>query len=328
MSSKFESLQKKHQGFLQKQLSPSETDQPELSSGEIQAFIREIRAEGEHISRIEERERLRANLRYWANYIYGKEGIWPDTDLPETVPSKKTLRVDSHSRSAILAAVVIIVLLLGFFAGRVLIAQWTPTAPTPTVLLTVSPIVHYGFDEDAMGWVPRTQGGDLAVFNVNPQIKFGENSLELQIELIGTNDEKSKGEVFVDLSSNPPAGVFAPLNLNGKTITMLVYVPSAAAGNTNSPNGIQVFVRDIDDKSEYSAWTNLTSENTERWIKVTLVPLTSIVTKDPKGRPTGAAMDAGFDPTKINIIGLKIGAGDGFDSVFRGSIWIDNVSWQ
>jgi hypothetical protein len=325
-SNNFESLQEQHENLLKRQFeistlpNLSDKDKEALSkekekfSNEVNKYIAKTKKEGATVFLIQEREQLRSNLRYWANYIYEVDKKLPNIDLPETISSKKGFLADSNSRSAILAVFVVIVLLLVFFVGRNLTAQWTPT-------------VRYGFDEDTMGWVPQTRSEDQAVIDVQRQVKFGLGSLELEIELRGHDNERSKGEAFVSLSSNPPAGALAPLDLNGKPITISVYVPSAAIGNLDSPNGIQVFVRDIDGKSEYSVWTNLSPENTDRWIDVSLLPSTTIVTKDATGRPTGASMDAGFDPSKLNIVGLKIGAGDGFESVFRGSIWIDKVSW-
>jgi hypothetical protein len=97
-----------------------------------------------------------------------------------------------------------------------------------------------------------------------------------------------------------------------------------AIGNPDSPNGIQLFVTDYADRSQYGVWWNLTSDNTDRWTTITLRP-------SPKTSPTeearGASTNVEFDPSKINIVGLKIGAGKAFEGVFRGSIWIDGVSW-
>ena len=184
--------------------------------------------------------------------------------------------------------------------------------------------LRYGFDEGPMGWVARTRMGDLAVIDVQQQIKFGQSSLELQIELIGKDAQKSKGEVFVNLSSNPPLGAIPPLDLKGKPITMLVYIPSTAIGNPSSPNGIQIFVTDTSDRSQYGVWWDLTSDNTDKWTTITLRPSPKT---SPEEDERGASTNAGFDPSKINIVGLKIGAASTFDKDFIGSIWIDKVSW-
>lgn len=239
----------------------------------------------------------------------------------------------SRSRFLVVGIITAIVAVIANVIAAVLAVQEpalvTPSltpVPHSTSTPLASPTLRYGFDEGTMGWMPRTHTGDQAVIDVQQQIKLGESSLELQIELIGQDLQKSKGEVFVDLSSNPPLGVIAPLDLKGKPITMRIFTPSDAIGNPGSPNGIQVFVSDITGKSQYSGWTNLTSDNTDRWINVTLLPSTGDTTTATQD-PTGASIDAGFDPSKINILGLKIGSAATFDKVFRGSIWIDEVSW-
>jgi hypothetical protein len=328
MSSKFGSLQKKHQGFLQRQLNPSENDKP-INPEEVRAFINEIKANGENISQIEEREQLRANLRYWANYVYGKEGIWPETDLPETISTKKEFPANNY-RGIVIPLITLFLVLLLAFGPKILNVQWatpaqTATAPpTPTVS-----ILKYGFDvdKDPMGWVPQeTDQDSLAVTDIQQEIRFGEGSLRLEIELIGNRGQKSKGEVFVNLLSNPPLGETdtAPFDLEGKPITMLVYVPSDAIGIPSEPNGIQIFVRDSGDKSQYSVWMDLTFHNTNEWTSFTWrpVPKTSL-----EEEQKGARTAEGFDPSRITIVGLKIGAGDEFDKEFRGSIWIDEVTW-
>lgn len=208
----------------------------------------------------------------------------------------------------------------------VVIPSPTSVPPSTRISVTSKPL-KYGFDEGSMGWVPGLQAENQAVVDVRPQIKFGESTLELSIELIGKDDAKSKGEVFVDLSSNPPFGAVAPIDLEGKTITMLVYVPSAVIGTPNSPNGIQVFVTDNIGRSQYGEWLDLTTNNTDRWTTITLLPSTKI-TNSATEEPSGAFTNVGFDPSKINIVGLKIGTGNALENVFIGSIWIDWVDWR
>jgi len=206
--------------------------------------------------------------------------------------------------------IVLIGLIIAFNYYRKTLELGLTPVPTPLT----SPVLRYGFDEGTMGWVPQTYKGNQAVINVqqsNEHIKFGQNSLEVQIELIGNDEQKSVGEVFVDLSNNPPVGATTPFDLTGKLITMWVYVPSAAIGNPNAPNGIEVFVKDVNDKSQYSEWMNLTSANTDKWMTVTLIP----------------SANAGVDLSNLKLLGLKIGAGEKSTAVFRGSIWIGGVSW-
>lgn len=332
-SKAFESLQKKHQNLLQRQLSPSENDKLGLSK-DVKDYITQCKAAGENVSLIEEREQLRANLRYWANYIYGIEGIWPDTDLPETVSNKKLFPTNGTRRFVASAIVVILIILvaivvqnnIGTLRAAPVLSATVPVQTATALSTATSPIVGYGFDNNPMGWVPETRLEAQAIYDVGQEIKFGKGSLVLKIELIGNNPEKSKGEVFVNLSSNPPLEETetAPLDLEGKPINVVIYAPWEAIGIPSNPNGIQIFVRDSNDRSQYGVWTNLAFDNTNEWISVTWLP--SLKTT-PEEESKGASTDDGFDPSKINIIGLKIGAGDAFDKSFIGSIWIDEVTW-
>ena len=334
----FESLQEHHENLLKRQfelstrsnLSDKDKEVEEFSK-EVKEYIAKTKKDAATVFLIQEREQLRSNLRYWANVIYEKENKFPDIDLPETIPTKNDLPANSYRTLAVPAIVSVIgLIILVLVVQKIFNTQWanpvqTPTAPsTPTVL-----IVKYGFDidKDTTGWVPQeTRPEDQAVTDVNQQVKFGEGSLQLIIEMIGNHAQKSKGEVFVDLSSNPPLGEteIAPLDLNGKPITMLVYVPSTAIGIPSNPNGIQVFVRDSSDRSQYGVWMNLTFHNTNKWTSITLRP--SLKTS-PEEEKRGASTDEGFDPSRIDIVGLKIGAGSAFDKDFIGSIWIDEVTW-
>ncbi|MDP3786798.1 MAG: carboxypeptidase regulatory-like domain-containing protein [Candidatus Omnitrophota bacterium] len=110
----------------------------------------------------------------------------------------------------------------------------------------------------------------------------------------------------------PPSGVATPVNLNGVEVTAWIYCPTGSRGDPNNPNGIQIFVKDETWKSEYSTWVNI-FENV--WFKVTLIPSTTA--------PQNGSMDAGFDPTKIISVGVKIGAGTGSTATYNGPIYTD-----
>ena len=239
--------------------------------------------------------------------------------------SSPTTQNASNKRLIIVQIVTAIIAVIAVVISAILALQ-EPILMTPSLTPTplASSLLRYGFDNGTMGWVPQTHSGDQAVIDVQQQTKFGQSSLELQVELVGKDAQKSKGEVFVNLSSNPPLGIVPPLDLNGRLITMRVYIPSEAIGNSGSPNGIQIFVTDTSDRSQYGVWWNLTPDNTDKWTTVTLLP-------SPKTSPTedqrGASTSTGFDPSNIKIVGLKIGAASTFDKAFMGSIWIDGVSW-
>lgn len=84
----FRSLQDRHEALLQKQQNLSKENQQDFTK-EVKEYIEEAKRGGSYISSNRERDQLRANLRYWANYIYSIDGIFPDTELaPSSVQSK------------------------------------------------------------------------------------------------------------------------------------------------------------------------------------------------------------------------------------------------
>jgi hypothetical protein len=54
--------------------------------------------------------------------------------------------------------------------------------------------------------------------------------------------------------------------------------------------------------------------------------MTVTVTPERTPPPNGY-MDPGFDPTKIILLGLKVGAGSGSTASFSGLVWLDDVDW-
>lgn len=322
-SQDFRSLQKQHEGLLQKQSGLSDTDKEGFTQ-EVNQYIEQAKSAGANISSIEEREQLRANLRYWANYIYRIDGVLPDTDLPETIVSKKMLPANIYKSLAIpIVILAIVILLLIVVVPKISDTQQAAIVQTLTAQLTTTPsILRYDFEDGPQGWVYQTFADSQAISRVQQSseyTRFGKSSLELQVDLIGKNQQKSNGEAFVDFSNNPPAGETVPLDFNGKPIIMWVYVPSSAIGDPRAPDAIQVFVKDMLYRSQYSEWMRLTRSNTNQWIPISMTPTDQEV-KDYE-------TDLEFDPTRIKILGFKIGSHDRSTARFTGSIWIDGVYW-
>lgn len=202
------------------------------------------------------------------------------------------------------------------------------TAPTPPPTTTLTPSTAptptptgYGFEsETTMGWRNETRAaGNLAVSEVSTSdelAKLGAYSLKLSANLVGGDVSKSKGEVYVDLRYDQQFGTDAPLDMDGAHITCWVFAPLEAVGDPASPNGIQVFVKDINWKGEYGAWTNIVGGS---WFQVSLTPSAS--------EPEGGYMDLGFDPTNIVSVGVKIAAGSGSTATYVGPVYLDEVRW-
>ena len=180
----------------------------------------------------------------------------------------------------------------------------------------------YGFESSDILWVVQTFGDSQAVNALARSdkgfAKFGCYSLRLAVDLVGGDENKSKGEAYVDMRFFPPTGMEAPLNLEGVPITVWVYVPGSAAGDPSKPNGVQVFVKDKNWKNEYGTWLDLPNY-TDKWIPITLTP--------SRQQPPMGYMDEGFDPSAIIAVGVKIGAGTPSTATYQGPIYVDGVNW-
>jgi hypothetical protein len=223
----------------------------------------------------------------------------------------------------LLGAIVLLIVAIVYVLNNLgTVTNTLTNAPQETPNSSAPPLLKYGFEKGPMGWVAQTFENSQAVTKVkqvSEPAKFGNSSLELEVDLIGPDPHKSSGEAFVDFTNFPPAGETIPIDLNGKPIIMWVYVPPDAIGDPGVPNALQVFVKDSLDRSQYANWVKLTTVPTNEWITISMTP---------SDQPAeGYKTDPGFDPTHINILGLKIGSEDESQSSFTGSIWIGGVYW-
>jgi uncharacterized protein YraI len=213
------------------------------------------------------------------------------------------------------------------YAGDVSIVP-TPTPP-PTQPTLPSP--KYSFESGTMGWIPQQDPENVpdtqavtAVVQSSNQAKSGLASLEIAVNLIGGNHPTdSKGEAFVDMRYDLPNGVTtpAPHDLTGKTITCWVYASPGSAGDASSPNGFQIFVKDTDFRSEYGTWKDITPQREGTWFPITLTPSMQM--------PPGGYKDSDFNPTRIILLGVKIGAGGKSTDQMRyaGRVYVDACDW-
>lgn len=174
----------------------------------------------------------------------------------------------------------------------------------------------YGFEYQ---WVPQDYEDSRACTEVllsEEKAVQGRYSLKMMMDLVAGDEQKSKGEIWVNMLENPPAGEHIPLNLRGRTVTAWVYAARAARGERSRPNGFQVFVKDKDNKNQYGPWHNVTPED---WFDISL--------KVSPFKPMGGHMDLGFDPTQIIAVGVKMGAGGGSKAKYKGPVFIDAVDW-
>jgi uncharacterized membrane protein YsdA (DUF1294 family) len=75
---KLEELQAEHQKLLEEY--EANHDSNELLNA-VHSYIKRVRVEAELVPLPRDRDQLRANLRFWASFIFDKTGIYPETTL-------------------------------------------------------------------------------------------------------------------------------------------------------------------------------------------------------------------------------------------------------
>jgi len=133
----FKFLQNLHESLLQKQQKISEKNQQEFTK-EVRTFIEQAKQGGRNIASTRERDQIRANLRYWANYIYSVDKTFPDTEL---APSSVTSSAIPASTILILVIIgIVIFVLAGFraFARNGISETETPSSIPPTFTSTAT----------------------------------------------------------------------------------------------------------------------------------------------------------------------------------------------
>lgn len=132
----FEALLTRHEELLE--LQQKEQDIAE----EAQAYIEQVIAASSQIAAPRKRDQLRANLRYWAGYVYDKKGVYPNLEFapPSELASRnwRLKRIATGAFSLIILsmfAVTLFMLIPVIFSRIQRILLPIPTTPT----LTASP---------------------------------------------------------------------------------------------------------------------------------------------------------------------------------------------
>lgn len=103
----FKELQEHHENLLELQ-----EDQEDILES-VQEYIDQVRKASVNISSPEEREYIRANLRYWSSYIYELKGIYPDTELAPAAPQPlATFVMQNWMRFISFSLVLVLIILL------------------------------------------------------------------------------------------------------------------------------------------------------------------------------------------------------------------------
>lgn len=148
--------------------------------------------------------------------------------------------------------------------------------------------------------------------------------LELDAHLAAGSANCPNGEIFLDLRSVPGLDGQVPIDMTQTTITVQAEIPPEFVGPCDSdplerPNGIQVFVKSSVEgwPGQYGEWQNITRGGAH---EASLSP-----TSDPI---PGGYTAPRFDPSKIHIIGVKLGVNPAcpLPYQFDGRLFVTNVA--
>ena len=126
-----------------------------------------------------------------------------------------------------------------------------------------------------------------------------------EADLDANSSTISKGEVYIDFLYNMKRKIF---DLRKTEITAWVYIPEELVNrkDPSNPNGIQLFLKDDKWENSYGTWCNVSASG---WKKVQFIPLGNDKT----------------DLSRIQILGVKIGAGGRSSFKGKGTIKIRDV---
>jgi hypothetical protein len=185
----FKSLQNWHERLLQKQSVLSDSDKQAFVK-EVREFIEQAKSGGSFIPSNRDRDQLRANLRYWANYLYNMDGAFPDTELAPSIVKSRSI----FESGPVLWTLIIVIggtVLLSFFLfnNRTLVPETTPTPPgvSETIIPT---IMEQPINTEQ---APETPTPQSSGFNVVLSSPVNGDFITPNIEFKGTFDNLKSG---------------------------------------------------------------------------------------------------------------------------------------
>lgn len=243
------------------------------------------------------------------------------------------------SRTTIIVA---IISLIGTIAAAIITSgsknsNLSPTAnPVSTSVATTSVTSsgfncvyppRYGFECGQSGWDKTSYFENKAIQAVTTTQFVGKDQapsqvLALTVDFTGTTASRKKlnresGEAQVDLNGFPPTGYAAQsVDLHGLAVVAWIWAPKGSMGDPSHKNGVQLFVKDINNKNCYGVWNNISQE--EIWFRVSWQENNAVL------------CDSGFDSSKPSLLGVKIAIGK--DSIWTTNdlltFYVDDVDWQ
>lgn len=194
------------------------------------------------------------------------------------------------------------------------------TFQTPGAGVTLPLTGEYDFETGVQQWVPQTYQDSRSVSSViqtGVQAHGGSGALQLNVDLrAGGHPELSKGEAYVEFKNLSPMGVpMGFIDLDLVEISAWVYAPAGARRDAAHPNGVQLFVKDTQGRSEYGPYVSIVEG---AWFEVTFSPASGDY----------AFTTPGFDSTMVAMIGVKVGVGGSSSGPdYAGPIYVDSVGF-
>ena len=273
----------------------------------------------------------------------------------------------SERRSKMLKRfILILVVALLIFSGTSLMGCGKDVSPTPDISPTpnqtptppLEPLEDLSFIKGmnyaswttgefpfTTSWKAQTYFDSQAITEVamkSDEKSFSGGYLELTVDLQGTSKNKRQGETFTDLRYPGIYQAFqsfeAPVNLAGKVLFAIVFCPAGSGGTKYAPNGLQLILKSVkivDGKevwsSFYGNWHNIWVERrdwtADKKLGDVLEGKWSIIAVDLSKKQPYGWVDKDFDPTKVVLVGFKVGLNDCYQGDFTGKILVDNFGW-
>lgn len=124
MNFSFKKSQEEHEHLLEQEYNEEDI------TNEVKLYIKQARRESQNYS-LDERDSTRANLRYWAAYIFEKTDEYPSTGLSPLVKPQKTTTILQQTGRLGGIATLIVLIILGTFQVIKSIFFSQPSTPQP-----------------------------------------------------------------------------------------------------------------------------------------------------------------------------------------------------